>query len=191
MVLAEPPEQEASTVTTLPYAEIPAPPESYSATNVLSRIVDGLGFRYHWATEGLTDELLDYRPGPSGRSVRETLAHIHNIVHMVEHSLTGDTYEIPEPDLPSEVDVRLATLGALERVSAMLRDADPARLNEWRARFRVGEKDLEFPFWNTINGTMSDAIYHVGQIVSHRRAAGLPIDPHVNVFLGTRAPPSS
>ena len=31
-----------------------------------------------------------------------------------------------------------------------------------------------------------DALYHVGQVVSYRRAAGNPIDPQVNVFLGKK-----
>jgi len=38
----------------LPYREISTPTESYSVGAVAARMVDGLGFRYYWATEGLT-----------------------------------------------------------------------------------------------------------------------------------------
>lgn len=40
----------------LPYYEIPEPAESYTTGGVLSRMMDGLGFRYYWATEGLRPE---------------------------------------------------------------------------------------------------------------------------------------
>ena len=174
-------------MSTLPYAAIPAPPEEYNAATVLSRLMDGLGFRYHWATDGLSDEVLEYRPEPTCRSVSETLHHIRNIVDMIEHSLTGERYELPEPSPSEETDVRAETLAAIERVSDGLRSSDPSEVSNWDARFHMGGNDLDFPFWNTINGTMSDAIYHVGQVVAHRRAAGQPMDENVNVFLGMQA----
>jgi hypothetical protein len=50
--------------TELPYYEIPDYPESYTAGAVAARMLDGLGFRYYWATEGLRDEDLVFRPVP-------------------------------------------------------------------------------------------------------------------------------
>jgi len=173
-------------MSTAPYAAIPEPPEEYNATTVLSRLMDGLGFRYHWATDGLTEEELDYRPEPACRSIKEILHHIHNIVDMVEHSLKGERYQLPEPSLPDGLDVRAATLASIERVSTNLRTAEPSRIAEWHTLFRMGDQDLQFPFWNTINGTMSDAIYHVGQVAAYRRPAGNPIDPNANPLLGVR-----
>ena len=49
---------------------------------MLGRIVDGLGFRYRWATEGLTEKELDYRPCEVGRSISETSSHVHNLIVM-------------------------------------------------------------------------------------------------------------
>jgi len=40
----------------LPYATIPEAPQEYTAGSVVSRMIDGLGFRYYWATEQLTDK---------------------------------------------------------------------------------------------------------------------------------------
>ena len=168
----------------LPFSSIPDAPASYSATTVMSRMMDGLGYRYYWASEGLTDEVLDYRAGPSCRNVRETLDHIHNLVQMIEFSLSGQTYPIPEPEISPEVDVRVETLSAIERLCETFRNANSESAGEWKARFQMGENHLEFPYWNMINGPMSDAIYHTGQVVSQRRAAGLPVNPTVNVFTG-------
>ena len=33
---------------------------------------------------------------------------------------------------------------------------------------------------------VADALYHVGQVVSYRRAAGNLMDPQVNVFVGKK-----
>ena len=167
-----------------PFHEIPAPPQSYSATTVLSRLMEGLGYRYYWATDGLTDEALGFRPEPSSRSIRETMDHIHDIVQMVEYSLTGETYALPSPEISADFDVRGATLDMIQRIGETLRGADPAQIDEWKIRFDMGGNHMEFPFWYTINGTMSDAIYHTGQVVAHRRAAGSPVNPDMNVFLG-------
>ena len=36
--------------------------ENYSSKSVVSRFVHSVGFRYYWATEGLRDEDLNYKP---------------------------------------------------------------------------------------------------------------------------------
>ena len=59
----------------LPYHEIPEAPESYSANNVLSRMIDGLGYRYYWATKDLTDSDLEYKVSESSRTTLETMEH--------------------------------------------------------------------------------------------------------------------
>jgi len=63
----------------LPYFQIPDYPESYSAYTVAARVIDGLGFRYYWATEGLTEKDLVYRPSEEARSMLETIDHIQNL----------------------------------------------------------------------------------------------------------------
>jgi hypothetical protein len=42
----------------LPFSSIPKAPVNYSASNSISRMIQGLGFRYHWATEGLKAKYL-------------------------------------------------------------------------------------------------------------------------------------
>ena len=45
-------------------------------------------------------------------------------------------------------------------------------------------RDNTFAFWNQLNGPISDAIWHSGQVVMNRRASGNPLRKGVNVFLG-------
>ena len=67
----------------LPYSQIPDYPESYSSGNIVSRMVDGLGFRYYWATEGLTEKDLNFQPTAESRTALETLQHIYGMSEMI------------------------------------------------------------------------------------------------------------
>ena len=42
-----------------------------------------------------------------------------------------------------------------------------------------------YPFWNEINGPISDALWHTGQIVSFRRSSGNPFPSNISVLQGT------
>ena len=77
----------------LPYYRIPKAPKSMSATTVLIRLLDGLGFRYRWATEGLRVEDLEFQPCNSSMRVRELLAHIHRLLLVSEGFITGKELE--------------------------------------------------------------------------------------------------
>ena len=68
---------------TLPYYEIPDAPNSYTATSVAARMIDGLGFRYYWATQGLRAEDLAYKPSESGRTSAETIDHIYGLSKVI------------------------------------------------------------------------------------------------------------
>lgn len=169
----------------LPYREIPPAPERYTAGAVLGRLVDGLGFRYRWATEGLTPRDLAYRPDASARSGYETVDHVHNIVTMVHNAFTGERFPLPEHDatLPFPA-LRRRTLDTIRQISDRLKAADDDELRRLTIGFTVRERELDFPFWNAINGPIADAIHHVGQLVSFRRATGNPIEAAVDVFAG-------
>ena len=78
----------------------------------------------------------------------------------------------------------LKSLQNLKACSELLRVDLNKDVEEYEVTFKRGEKMSSFPVWNLINGPLSDAIYHTGQIVSFRRASGNPLDPNVRVFLG-------
>ena len=174
-------------MSTLPFVQIPPYPSTYTAGTVLGRIVDSLGFRYHWATSDLSVGDLSFSLSESSRSVEETLVHIYHLVMMVQTACAGGRMDMPATDPGySFADLRLHTLNKIQEVSTYLKEESDKAIEGQSIRFNVRGKEYDYPFWNAINGPISDSLYHVGQIVALRRANGNPMDPNVRVFLGKK-----
>ncbi len=169
----------------LPYKEIPAYPPDYASGNVVSRMIDGLGYRYYWATEGLTQKNLDYKPSEDGRTVMETLEHIYTMSNNILLAPDAKPYERPKnsPKYSYE-ELRALTLQNLNAASNKVLGKSPKEMEHFKVIFKQGDRTSEFPYWNLINGMIADCIQHTGQIVLMRRASGNPQNPNVNVFLG-------
>jgi len=170
----------------LPYSEIPDYPESYTPGTVVSRMIDGLGFRYYWATENLRETDLDFRPGADSRSVEETLDHILGLSRVILNSAVqrpNDRSTVSGETL-SFLEKRSQTLLNLEQASLVFLKTDT--LEDHAIVFKNEAGEAKFPFWNQINGPIADALWHSGQIVSLRRQAGNPFPEGVNVFTGHR-----
>lgn len=80
------------------YYRIPDYPESYNAGTVAARLVDGLGFRYYWGTEGLRPEDLNYRPTEGARNVEETINHILSLTQILVNAVSEKAFEGIEMD---------------------------------------------------------------------------------------------
>ena len=167
----------------LPYAQIPEAAESYTAGTVVSRMLDGLGFRYYWATEGLRPEDLAYKPNETARTTEETLDHVLGLTQVIVNSALGVANGEPQPEMTFE-EKRKKTLKNIEQASQIFRKADD--LSKFTIVFKRGERTSEFPFWNQLNGPIGDALWHVGQVVSFRRSSGNPFPKGVSVFTGTK-----
>ncbi len=170
----------------LPYEKIPDYPEAYTPGTVISRMIDGLGFRYYWATEGLREQDLEFRPGQDSRSIDETLDHILGLSRVVLKSAqqgVNDPAQVSEEKLSFE-EKRNLTLNNLRTASKILSKAQ--NLEDYPIVFRNKDGDRSFPFWNQINGPIADAIWHTGQVVSLRRQSGNPFPSGVSVFMGIR-----
>ncbi|MDH5380533.1 MAG: hypothetical protein OEW75_06765, partial [Cyclobacteriaceae bacterium] len=61
------------------YRELPPSSEEFTAGTMAARTIDGLGFRYYWATEGLNEKDLNFRPTEEARSSYETMLHIYDL----------------------------------------------------------------------------------------------------------------
>ena len=169
----------------LPYYQIPEAPKEYTAATVTSRMVDGLGFRYYWATEGLTEKDLAFKPNEEARTSMETLKHIYDLTTVILNSVTKQPntgQKVPEM---SYTELRKMTLANIKKSSEILRNTKD--ISQFKIVFKRGENATEFPFWNQINGPISDAIWHVGQIVSFRRSSGNPFPKGVSVLRGTKS----
>ncbi len=165
----------------LPYHRISDPPAEYTAGAVAARMVDGLGFRYYWATDGLKKENMSYRPAEDVRSIRETIEHIYGLSRFLLGWLHGGTAGQPAEDATFEV-LRAQTLRNFAAASRILRSANDEKLMTFMSK----RGDNELTFWYMLNGPMADAIYHTGQVVAFRRAAGNPIPQGVSVLLGMK-----
>ena len=155
----------------LPYYHLPDPPDTVSGASVLARMVDGLGFRFRWATEGLREDDYTFRPAEQCKSIREQTEHIWGLVNWIMLSLTGDSMERADTiNL-----IRLSVLEMIVEIRRLLLTMSDDELKHARIN--------DHSFWHIINGPVADALTHVGQINMIRRLAGNPT-PEVNVFTG-------
>lgn len=171
--------------TPLPFSSIPPAPETVNAANTLVRMVQGLGYRYHWASRDLRPEDLAYRPSAEAASCLETLQHIYGLADAIANATKALPSPRPLKGVPNDLtELRQLTLERLKLAETTLLAADDADVEQMEVIFQRGEKAVTFALWNLINGPISDAIYHTGQVVSFRRTTGNPIHPGVNVLVG-------
>ncbi|MGB0390600.1 MAG: hypothetical protein ACPGVC_07615 [Salibacteraceae bacterium] len=72
------------------YQNINPTPDTINAGNVLSRFLDGLAFRFYWATENLKDKDLAYKPSESGMRFTETMEHMVWLSVMIKNAMNGE-----------------------------------------------------------------------------------------------------
>ncbi len=171
--------------TKLPYHQIPDYPADYSSGNILSRMIDGLGYRYYWATKDLTENDLNYKPSEDGKTTLETLEHLYSLSGTILNGCLNKANVRPSPkeDLDYQA-MREKTLQRLKQASEACLNKSAQEVEELKVIFQRGENTNSFEFWHMINGPIADAIYHCGQIVAFRRASGNPVDSGSNVFMG-------
>jgi len=155
----------------LPYYLIPDPPDTVSGVSVLIRLIDGLGFRFRWATEGLREHDYHFRPDAQCMSIKELIEHIWGLINLITVSLTGDRANKSD-------NINLVRKSVLDMIVDLRKTLLYMNDNELKHARIHGH-----PFWHFINGPFADALTHVGQINSFRRLAGNPT-PDVDVFTG-------
>lgn len=168
---------------TVPYYNIPEASETYTAGSVVSRMIDGLGFRYRWATEGLRAEDLSFQPNKEARTTEQTIDHILGLSQVILNSALGVDNGTPQPKMSYE-EKRKKTLSNIQKASVIFLKATD--LSKFTMVFVRNGKRTVYPFWNQINGPISDALWHVGQVVSHRRSSGNPFPKGVSVLQGKK-----
>lgn len=171
-----------SAQSSLPYREVPEAPEKYSAGTVAARMIDGLGFRFYWATEGLTESNLNFKPSADGRTIAQTVQHVYEMSFMVVNATTNTVNQRADTTLTFD-EMRAATLNNLFKASEILKKSDD--LGNMKIIYEGKNGKVEYPFWNHLNGPIADCLWHVGQIVSFRRTDGNPIADNLSFFNGT------
>mgnify|MGYP001186574413 CR=1 FL=1 len=171
----------------LPFSKIPKAPKEISSSTITARMIQGLGFRYYWATEDLTTKDLLYRPSEDAQSNYETLEHIYSLALMINNATNSTPNIRPLKEVPNNFEsLRKETLNQLEIACTNFLAAGENDIESMNIIFKRKNDQSSFPIWNLINGPISDAIYHTGQIISFRRTSGNPVPKGVNVFLGVK-----
>ena len=166
----------------LPFYEIPDYPESYSEAEIVGRMIDGLGFRYYWATEGLTGTDLAYKLPNDSRSSIETIVHIYDLSNMILYTALNSPIEMMSTEGMEFKEIRKNTLLNLKQASDIIKKTK--NFEDLSIIFLRNDKKIKFPFWNQLNGPIEDAVWHCGQVVAFRRASGNPISNKISVFTG-------
>ena len=162
----------------MPFEDISKTPNDLTATNTLLRMVEGLAFRYRWATENLSEENIKFKPHPTSMSIEEVNAHIFDLVDSTNRVFGGEKQN--KDSLNSFHKLRIKSLNILADLSERLKEMSDEDLSEIEKN-----TSRKLPFWYWINGPLADALTHVGQITSWRRIAGNPQLKGINVFIGT------
>ena len=169
----------------LPYAAIPDYPTSYTPGSVAARVIDGLGYRYYWATEGLRKVDLTFKPGEDARTSYETLQHIHGMSYNLVNAtkkIASESSKI-NSDIPF-ANLRKETLLNFEEASRILKANGDKGLDEFDLIFKGENYLVEYPFWNLLNGPIADMIWHVGQVITFRRSSGNPFNGNMSMLTG-------
>jgi hypothetical protein len=164
----------------LPYYEIPEAAKEFTPGTIASRMVDGLGFRYYWATEGLIAKDLTFKPNEAARTTAETIDHILGLSQVILNATLNVANGAKQPEM-TFAEKRKKTLLNLQQTSKILRESKDI------SQYKMIFGETEYPFWNAINGPIADAIWHTGQIVSFRRSSGNPFPKGVSVLNGTKS----
>ena len=156
---------------TLPYDSISIPAPSPEGNALLAHLIDGAGFRFRRATEGLTDNVAAFEPPNGAMGLQALMHHMRDLAAVVGGAVDSAG---PNHDASGLDALRLATLEHLEAASAAVRSksADELRAIELRL-----SDELNGNLMNLVHGPLSDFLTHVGQVNFVRRLAGNPAPP--------------
>jgi hypothetical protein len=171
----------------LPYKSLVEYRDEYSAETISARTIDGLGFRFYWATEGLREEDLKYRPSAGARTSEETIDHIMGLAIIIKNAIEGkQNRRSGEETSPLTFqEKRKITLDYLQASSLALQSGK-LKVKDLKIQFVSGDnRVVSYPWWNMMNGPIADALWHVGQVVTFRRSSGNPFNSKVSVLTGT------
>jgi len=161
----------------LPYHSIPISPLEVNAPNIIARMVDGLAFRYRWATEGLKQAELSFKPSEDSMDLEKLLHHVYDLCFRTDAKFGGVIEQ--NKSIQSLESLRASSLQHSSNLSQRLK----AMTDSEFTKMMEGD-DSQYSFWYTLNGPLADALSYVGQILSWRRILGNPQREGLNVFLG-------
>jgi hypothetical protein len=148
-------------------------PQQENANGILMRLIDGLGFRFYWATEGLTEDDYSFSPGGGCQTIGELIGHVWGLVNWMHLNVLGEGISDQRPEDLAER--REQVFQGLYDIRSHVEAIGQEELFALQIEGR--------PLWHMINGPLSDALTHTGQINSFRRLNGNVVPAH-RPFLG-------
>jgi hypothetical protein len=168
------------TTPSFDFRSLPPGPETVTGSAVLVRLVEGIGFRFTWATEGLREPDLAYRPTPQTMSIAELVGHVLELVAWVAAAAGAIPAGPQKPESPLPFpEIRLQVMEVLALLRARFAEMSDGKI----AAITIGSRAGPVPWPHIVNGPLADALTHIGQIAVLRRSSGNPV-PKANVFLG-------
>jgi hypothetical protein len=162
------------------FRSLPPGPAAVSGSAVLVRLVEGIGFRFTWATEGLREQDLAFRPTPETMCIAEQTGHVLELVAWVAAATGAITAGSQEPaSAPPFPEARQRIMEVLALLRARLAGMTDGEIGA----IQIGSRAGPVPWPHIVNGPLADALTHIGQIAVLRRSCGNPV-PKANVFLG-------
>ena len=130
----------------LPYHQIPEYPESYRPGNVVGRMIDGLGYRYYWATKDLRKEDLAYQPSDDARTTAETLDHLYGLSETIVNAPQSLPNIRPADwsDMSFE-EKRRKTLENFQRASDLVKQGSEKDMEDYKVIFQRGGSPKRIP----------------------------------------------
>lgn len=167
----------------LPYYELEESQGNYTPGVIVSRMIDGLGFRYYWATDQIRESDLNYKPSKDARTYDQTIDHVLDLSRVILNCALQTVNDgKSKRSLAGYEDKREETLRNLKRASSLFLNVKDFK--EYPIVFKTDKSERSYPFGNSINGPIEDAVWHCGQLVSMRRASGNPLRKGVNFLSG-------
>jgi hypothetical protein len=123
----------------LPYYQVPDYPEEFTAGTMAARMVDALGFRFYWVSEGLNEKDLVYRANLDGRSSAETIQHVYDLSKIIVNSILKKSNSSAKEDF-SYINMRKRTLVNLKTASDILRESDDI------SQYKIILSNRKYPF---------------------------------------------
>ena len=147
---------------TVSYESVEEYPGKITGTAIIIRMLDGLGYRFRYATESLTQKDYEFSPGKGCKTIGEIVEHIWGLINWVCQAIFEEKEVRPEGFEAQRIHI-LALITKLQTYFESIDDPELAHI-----------AIAKLPFWHIINGPFSDALTHTGQINSFRRLAGNP-----------------
>ena len=131
---------------------------------LLQHFLAALAYRTQKALRGAPDSFADFRVGPTTRTPHELLWHMTGVIGYARTMLHGGTFTPPKVSFAEEVVRFHDTLAALR-----------ADFGDESLTARIADRQF-------LQGPLSDAMTHAGQLAMLRRLAGSPVASENFIF---------